>query len=259
MSDASRHLDARSWKALRDKSPEEVAYFSTHLSQPCEVCEAFLERSDEDDAFGVESLADEALGSMSTPREDAVGWARLRRRLGTPRRAWLAGALAVAAAAVVAIAVLPPLASKEHEDRSWRLKGVAPMSLELTAVARLPDGTLHAVTEDALLPPEAVVLVRYRASEVSDAMLVLESPEGPAQMLGGYTLEAGTHDLKEAGELAGVSLAGEHGPRVLVLAAWPRGPRSAAERDTALTQSRVPEEAAQARLRLRVEPGYVAP
>ncbi|QSQ13447.1 hypothetical protein [Myxococcus landrumensis] len=260
MSDASRHLDARSWRALREKSPDEVAYFADHLSRPCDVCEAFLENPDAEDALGLDAMTDEALGAMSAPREDAMGWARLRRRMNiAPRRMWLSGAVAVAVAAVVAFAVNPTLLTGAKSDSPWRVKGGAPLSLELTAVARLQDGSLRALTDDSALPSDAVVLVRYHCSEVADALLVLETPEGGAQVLGGYTLEAGTHDLREGGELAGVSLEGERGPRVLVLAAWPHGPHSEAARDAALAQRRVPEEATLARLRLRVEPGYAAP
>ncbi|GEL72362.1 hypothetical protein [Myxococcus virescens] len=259
MSDAGRHLDARNLRALRDKSPDEVAYFADHLSRPCEVCEAFLEGADAEPVFGLDAMADEALGALTPAREDALGWARLRRRLFAPRRVWLSGAVAVAVAAVVTFAVHPELLTGSRTGPSQRLKGGAVMSLELTAVAQLPDGSLRAVTEDAVLPSGAVVLVRYRSSEVADALLVLESPDGPAQMLGVYTLQVGTHDLSEEGELAGVSLEGEQGPRALVLAAWPRSPYSEGARGAALAQRQVPEEATQARLRLRVDPGYVVP
>lgn len=260
MSDAGRHLDAPSWRALQEKSPDEVAYFADHLSRPCDVCEAFLENPGTEDVLGLEAMTDEALGAMAPPREDAMGWARLRRRMNaSPRRMWLSGAVAVAVAAVVAFAVHPALLTGGKDDSPWRVKGGAPLSLELTAVARLPDGSLRAVTEDAALSSDAVVLVRYHSSEVADALLVLESPEGGVQVLGGYTLESGTHDLREGGELAGVTLEGERGPRALVLAAWPHGPHSEAARDAALAQRRVPEEATLARLRLRVEPGYTAP
>ncbi|MCE9667902.1 hypothetical protein LY474_08775 [Myxococcus stipitatus] len=257
MSDAGRHLDARSWKTLKDESPDAVAYFADHLSRDCEVCEAFLEQTGGDDAFGLQAMTDETLGALGPVREDAVGWARLRRRLAPPRRAWLTGAVAVAVAASVAFALRPLPTTSEQAGSSWRLKGGAGSSLEVTAVARLPDGSLHSVTEDAPLPSDAVVLVRYRSNEVADALLALESPGAPTQMLGGYTLVSGTHDLREGGELAGVSLEGEQGPRTLVLVAWPRGPRSAAARDESLASGRVPDEALQARLRLQVMPGYL--
>ncbi|MCP3097271.1 hypothetical protein LZ198_00125 [Myxococcus sp. K15C18031901] len=257
MSDADRHLDARSWKALQDRSPDAVAYFADHLSRDCELCEAFLARTgEEEDSFGLEAMTDETLGALGPLREDAVGWARLRRRMGPPRRAWLTGAVAVAVAASVAFALRPLAPAGEQADTSWQLKGGAGLSLEVTAVARLPDGSLQAVAEDTALPAEAVVLVRYRSNEVADALLALEAPGAPPQMLGSYTLESGTHDLREGGELVGVSLEGEHGPRTLVLVAWPRSPHSLAARDAALARGQVPEDALQARLRLQVMPGY---
>ncbi|GEN05889.1 hypothetical protein SAMN05443572_102991 [Myxococcus fulvus] len=250
MADAGRHLDARSWRELRDKSPDAVAYFADHLSRPCDECETFLEKND--DALGLEAMTDEALGGLAPVREDAVGWARLRKRLGPPRRVWLSGAVAVAVAAVVTFAVHPALLTGEQPGTSVRLKGGAALSLELTALARMPDGSLRPLADGAPLPPEAVVLVRYRASELADALLALESPDGSVQMLGGYALEAGTHDLREDGELAGVSLEGEQGPRTLVLAAWPRGQGSREARDAALARGLVPQEATLARLGLRV-------
>ncbi|GHG72954.1 hypothetical protein [Comamonas sp. JC664] len=257
MSDAGRHLDARSWRALRDKSPDAVAYFADHLSRPCEVCEAFLERADGEDAFGLEAMTDEALGTLAPVREDAVGWARLRKRLGSPRRVWRPGAVAVAmaaAAAMVVFAVHPALLTGEQPGTSVRLKGGGALALELTALARLPDGALRPLTDGASLPPEAVVLIRYRSSELAHALLALESPDGSVQMLGAYTLEAGTHDLREGDALAGVSLEGEHGPKTLVLAAWPRGQGAEEARDAALAQGRVPEGATLSRLGLRVTP-----
>ncbi|MCP3064021.1 hypothetical protein LXT21_35120 [Myxococcus sp. K38C18041901] len=254
MGDANRHLDAHSWRALRDKSPDAVAYFADHLSRPCDACEAFLEKTGDDDTFGLEAMTDEALGSLQPVGEDTVGWARLRRRLGPPRRLWLSGAVAVAVAAGVTFAVHPALLTGEQPGTSVRLKGGAPLSLELTALARMPDGSLRPLTEGAPLPPEAVVLVRYRASEVADALLALESPDGSVQMLGAYSLDAGTHDLRDGGELSGVSLEGERGPRMLVLAAWPRGQGSGEARDAALARGRVPREATLSRLGLRVTP-----
>jgi hypothetical protein len=258
MSDTGRHLDARGWEALRRREPEAVAYFATHLATPCDACERFLAMEPEDDALGLEALADEALGEAAGPaREDAVGWARLRRRLGAPRRAWLAGA-AAAAAAVLALVALPQ-GEVPAPTPSQRIKGTVPLVLELAALAKLPDGQTPPVRDDTVLPPEAVVLLHYHASEAADALLLREAPGLPTQVLGRYALEPGTNPLREGADLAGVSLEGEQGPVTLVLAAWPRGPGSREALERAAEQGAVPPDAVQARLRLRVEPGHAAP
>jgi hypothetical protein len=257
MSDTVRHLDVESWQSLQRREPDTVAYFATHLAGPCETCEAFLAQDFEGDPLGVEALADEALGAaLATPREDAVGWARVRRRLAGPRRAWLAGAVAVAAAAVLAILVRPDAVTPAPYEG---IKGSVPLALELTAAARLPDGEVRAVPEGAVLPPEAVVLLRYHATEAADALLMREAPGAPTQVLGRYALEPGTHDLREGPDLAGVSLEGEQGPLTLVLVAWPRVPGSWDALEQASEQAAIPPNAPQARLRLSVEPGHAGP
>ncbi|MCY1020626.1 hypothetical protein [Pyxidicoccus sp. MSG2] len=263
MGDTVRHLDAEGWRALQRKEPGAVAYFAAHLATPCDVCEDFLAVESEEDAedtLGLDALADEALGELRGPaREDAVGWARLRRRLGTPKRTWLAGAAAVAAMAAVFAISLRPEVLTPQPGSSQRLKGGVSLVLELAAMAQLPTGETPPVTEGTVLPPEAVVLLHYHASEASDALLVREAPGLPTQVLGRYALEPGTHPLREGADLAGVSLEGEHGPVTLVLVAWPKGPGSREAMEQAAEQATVPPEAVQARLRLRVEPGHAAP
>lgn len=265
MSASDRHLDVESAKQLERREPEAVRYFAGHLANPCETCEAFLAREDaEPDAFpGLDALTDEALieASGRPVKEDAVGWARLRRKLGAPQRVWLTGGLgAVAAAVLLALVVRPGIEGPGHvESPSQRIKGTAPLALELTAAARLSDGEVRAVAEDAVLPPEAVVLLRYHASESADALLVREGPGLPPQVLGRYTLTPGTHDLRDGDDLAGVSLEDEHGPVTLVLVAWPQDEQGAAALESVRVSGQVPSDAAQARLRLRVESGHAAP
>lgn len=260
MGDTVRHLDAEGWSALQRKEPEAVKYFAAHLATPCDVCEDFLAAEDarEDDAFGLDALADEALGELPGPaREDAVGWARLRRRLGAPKHKWLAGAAAVAAmAAVLALSLRPEAVTPQQGQH---LKGNVPLVLELAAMAQLPNGQTPPVADGAVLPPEAVVLLTYHASEASDALLVREAPDKPVQVLGRYELEPGTHSLREGTDLAGVSLEGEEGPVTLVLLAWPKGPGSREALEQAAGQGAVPSDVVQARLRLRVEPGHAVP
>ncbi|NBD11777.1 hypothetical protein [Corallococcus silvisoli] len=263
MSGSDRHLDVESLKALQQREPEAVRYFADHLSRPCETCETFLagEDAESGDAFGLDALADEALVETSGRplREDAVGWARVRRKLGGPRRAWLTGALGAAAAVVLALVVRPGTDRPGVAPSSQRTKGSAPLALEVTAAARLPDGEVRAVADGAVLPPEAVVLLRYHASESGDALLVREAPGVPPQVLGRHALTPGTHDLRDGADLAGVSLEDEHGPVTLVLVAWPQGEQGAAALEAVRVSGQVPQDAAQVRLRLRVESGHAAP
>ncbi|RKI01098.1 hypothetical protein D7Y15_36615 [Corallococcus sp. AB030] len=265
MGASDRHLDVESAKQLERREPEAVRYFAEHLSHPCETCEAFLARDDaEPDALpGLNALADEALVAASgrPVRENAVGWARVRRKLRAPQRAWLTGGLgAVAAAILLALVVRPGAGGPGSvEPPSQRIKGTAPLALELTAAARLPDGEVRAVAADAVLPPEAVVLLRYHASESADALLVREAPGVPPQVLGRHALTPGTHDLRDGEDLAGVSLEDERGPVTLVLVAWPHGEQENAALEAVRVSGQVPPDAAQARLRLKVESGHAAP
>lgn len=261
MRETGRHLDAETQRALEQRDPETVRYFAAHLARPCEECEAFLahEEGAPDDAFGLEALADEALGEVAgrPAREDAVGWARVRRRLNAPRRVWLSGGLAAVAAVLLAILVRPGTGAPERPS-TQRLKGGSPLVLEVMAAARLPDGEVRAVPGDAVLPSQAVVLLRYHASESANALLVREAPGVPPQVLGRHALTPGTHDLRDGEDLAGVSLEDEQGPVTLVLVAWPEGSDSAAL-EAVMAGGWVPPDAVQARLRLRVESGHAAP
>ncbi|WP_404364022.1 hypothetical protein ACIHQR_28205 [Corallococcus coralloides] len=265
MGASDRHLDVESAKQLERREPEAVRYFAEHLSRPCETCEAFLARDEaEPDGFpGLDALADEALVAASgrPVREDAVGWARVRRKLGAPQRVWLTGGLgAVAAAVLLALLVRPGTGGPGSvEPPSQRIKGTAPLALELTAAAQMPGGEVRAVSEDAVLPPEAVVVLRYHASESADALLVREAPGMPPQVLGRHVLTPGTHDLRDGEDLAGVSLEDERGPVTLVLVAWPHGEQESPALEAVRVSGQVPPDAAQARLRLRVESGHAAP
>jgi hypothetical protein len=260
------HLDAASWRALQDHEPAAVAYFARHLAKPCEDCEAFLaEASGQDD---LDALADEALvaAAGSPPREDALGWERVRRRaFPSKARTWGAGlgALAAVAAAALVVLVVAPRAGRQVESGgSERVKGGAPRGLELTAAAQLPDGRVLPVAEGQALPPEAVVLLRYHTSEATEAVLVREVPGEAPRVLGRFSLEPGTHDLGDASGLAGVSLEGEAGALALALVALPpgtltggaKGQGTEPEAET-LSQAAGWPGAVAARIHLRVQSG----
>ena len=146
------HLDAERWAALQRRERATVEHFARHLAAPCEPCEAFLAGLGEAGAgdagsAALDALADEALleAGRTAPHEDALGWARLQRRLGEEglaagaarrsRTARVAGVLAVAIAASVVFAVLPAR-MRTHVDAQedgMRIKGAASLALELSA------------------------------------------------------------------------------------------------------------------------------
>jgi hypothetical protein len=258
------HLDAASWHALQNHEPAAVAYFARHLATPCEACEAFLiETSGQDD---LDALADEALvaAAGSPPREDALGWERVRRRaFPSKARTWGAGLGALAAAAALVALVVTTSAGRQGElGSSERVKGSAPRVLEVTAAAQLPDGRVLPVAEGQALPPEAVVLLRYHTSEATEAVLLREVPGEAPRVLGRFSLEPGTHELEEASGLVGVSLEGDSGELTLTLVALPPGPLTGGAKGhdsepeaATLGQAAGWPGAVAARVHLRVEPG----
>lgn len=249
------HLDAASWRALQNHEPEAVAYFARHLAAPCEACEAFLAEAPGQDEL--DALTDEALAAAagSPLREDSLGWERVRRRAFPSRaRRWGAGLgalAAVAAAALVVLVVAPPRGNPVDAGRGERVKGGAPLVLELTAAAQLPGGSVLPVAEGQSLPPEAVVLLRYHVSEASEAVLMREAPGKAPEVLGRFSLAPGTHELEEASGLAGVSLEGDVGELALALVALPPGTLP----DSDLSQAAGWPEAAVARVHFRVQSG----
>ena len=271
---AGPHLDDARWAALQRRERAEVEHFARHLAAPCEPCEAFLARLGEAEggdagSATLDALADEALAEAgrAAPSEDALGWARLQRRLdaeGVLRRGArraravrVAGVLAVAIAASVVFAVLPArMRHAEDTGDGMRIKGAGAVSLELSATARGAAGELSPLGAGAPVGPDAVLLLRYRASDAAEALLVREVPGAAPQVLGRFTLAPGEHALRDEGGLAGVSLAGEVGEVALVLVA-PVPAGGAADLRTLEAARRA--GAAEARLPLRVEPGETAP
>jgi hypothetical protein len=257
------HLDAASWRALENHEPAAVAYFARHLAAPCEACEAFLtEASGQDE---LDALADEALMATAglPPREDALGWERVRRRAFPSRaRTWGVGLGALSAAAVLVLLVAAPRTGREVDLRSSeRVKGGAPLVLELTAAAQLPDGRVLPVAQGQALPPEAVVLLRYHTSEATQAVLLREVPGEAPRALGHFSLEPGTHELAEASGLVGVSLEGEAGALALALVALPPGTlagriedHGSEQKAATLSHAAGWPGAVAARIHLRVEP-----
>lgn len=215
-----KHLDADTLRALASREPEAVAYFREHLAHPCDACEEFLAgRSGTD---GLDGQVDALLLGLAPSREaprDEVGWMRLRRRLRAPSHTgrWVAAATALAAC-LLAVVLVPRLVAPQPSTPAWDgVKGSSRIALELAAVARGADGQLRRLDVGATVPSEDVLLLRYHATEAGSALLFQQVEGGTPELLGSFSLEAGTHDLEGPQGLAGVSLSGEVGAVTLWL------------------------------------------
>jgi hypothetical protein len=221
-----KHLDAQTLSALATRDPEAVAYFREHLASPCDTCEEFLAQHPGPDVL--DGQVDALLLGLAPPREakmDEVGWMRLRKRLRTsahPAR-WM-GVAAALAACLLAVVLVPRLAAPPSRQQPWDgVKGSSRISLELAAVARSSEGQLRRLDHGAAVPSEDVLLLRYHATEAGSALLFQQVGDRQPELLGDFSLEAGTHDLAGPQGLTGVSLAGEEGLVTLWLVAAPAG------------------------------------
>jgi hypothetical protein len=109
-------------------------------------------------------------------------------------------------------------------------------------VARSAEGQLRRLDPGAAVPPEDVLLLRYHATEAGSALLFQQRESGTPELLGSFSLQAGTHDLEGPQGLAGVSLSGEAGAVTLWLVASTAGEElSAEEVQQALVEGRLRE------------------
>jgi hypothetical protein len=227
-----KHLDAQALRALAAKAPEAVAWFREHLASPCDTCEEFL--AQHPDADLLDGRVDALLLGLAPPRQaalDEVGWMRLKRQLRTSAhlKRWMAVAGAVAAC-LLAVVLVPRLVKSPSTGTDWDgVKGSKRISLELAAVARSADGQLRRLDPGALVHAEDVLLLRYHATEAGTALLFQQAGDGAAELLGSFSLEAGTHDLGDPRGLTGISLTGEQGAVTLWLVAAPLGEELIAE------------------------------
>lgn len=224
-----RHLNADAMSALARREPEAVAYFREHLATTCETCEDFLASHAGPDLLDgqVDALL---LGLGPAAKQEAplneMGLARVRRGLKQSRpdaRRWglVAGAIA---ASVLAVVLVPRLrAANPAVDTGtaseWNgVKGPGGnIALELAVVARGADGGLRRLDPESPVDGDDVLLLRYHATEAGTALLFQQRAGQAPELLGRFTLEAGTHDLEGPQGLAGVSLEGESGPVTLWL------------------------------------------
>ncbi|WP_224246333.1 hypothetical protein [Hyalangium gracile] len=220
-----KHLDAHALKALSARDPEAVAYFREHLAAPCDACEEFLVQAPDTDLL--DGQLDSLLLGLAPPRQatlDEVGWMRLKRQLRAPRQlgrwAGVAGALA---ACLLALVFVPRLMAPPSQPAWSGVKGSSRISLELVAAARGADGQLRRLDSGAPVSPDDVLLLRYHSTEAGSALLFQQVDSGAPELLGSFSLEAGTHDLAGPQGLTGVSLSGEQGPVTLWLVASPAG------------------------------------
>jgi hypothetical protein len=211
-----RHLDDRAIRALEAKDAQAVAHFRDHLSRPCAQCEQYLANAPAH-LWWLEAEADRLLhihGALAMPASaDAAGFRSVRRAMRARRMrkalaATLAGAVAIAAALLIVLAV-PRGGAPGSQDLG--IKGQASALLELSAVVVSRSGATSPVSPGGRAHPGDTLVLRYRADQPGVAFLVEESPGGSPKVLGQFALSAGTHDLADSGGVAGVSLEGERG------------------------------------------------
>lgn len=254
-----RHLDTQALRELAARDPQAVAWFREHLARPCEQCETFLMEAEGPGLLG--GQVDWLLLSLAPARQpaavDDVAVARLRRALRRPLRPWLAAAAATALAAGVATLLVPSPGSEPRPAEPWSgTKGVGTLGLELSVVARGPQGQLRRLDPGGSASEQEVVVLRYHATEAGEALLYQQRTGQPPELLGRFALSAGTHELEGPQGLLGLSLQGESGPLSLWLVAFPSGQEPAqAQVRAALANPRGDEGLELERFDLQVEGG----
>jgi len=250
-----RHLDDVALRALEAKDAQAVAHFRAHLAQPCPECEAFLAEAPAR-LWWLEAEADRLLhlhGSLHLSAPDTSGFHAVRRAMRARRMrkalaASLAGALAVAAALVLFVAV--PRPARPYAE----VKGQELGLLELSAVTVSRAGATAPVAPGAPARESDTLVLRYRAERSGPAFLLEAGADGKPRALGEFALSAGTHDLADSGGVSGVSLEGERGEVCLWLVQSP-GPLTAAKAVEAVEQGTAAPGMSVAGFTVRVVPG----
>ncbi len=162
------HLDLARWQDLLSGrlAAGETEVLRSHLAQGCERCEQLIAEAAQDgEPDALDGLVDEALIELGPAAAeqglDELGYARVQRALrGQRARPWIAGLGALAAAAAVALVLLPT------EQASWRFKGGAvalpAAQLELLAVV---DGQPDALARGASVEPGTSLVFRVRLDQ----------------------------------------------------------------------------------------------
>lgn len=211
-----RHLDDAAIRALEAKDAKAVAHFRDHLSAPCAQCEEYLANAPAG-LWWLEAEADRLLhlhGALSLPAaNDTTGFRAVRRAMRARRMrkalvASLAGAMAIAAALVIVLAV--PRAGGPGPGYTG-VKGQESGLLELSAVVVSRSGATSPIGPGGRAHAGDTLVLRYRADQPGLAYLLKAGPDGRPQVLGEFALSAGTHDLSDSGGVSGVSLEGEQG------------------------------------------------
>lgn len=260
-----QHLNASHVEPLLRGDPELSRYFRQHLAQPCEICEQFL--ATEPRLGLLDGSVDLLLQGVAPGEEaelDEVGFARIQRALKPPKRtAWRAVPVmvgALAASLLVVLGVQRLRSAPEVDPAEVGVKGAPRLSLELTAAAALPGERVVRVDQGQTLGADAVLMLRYHASESGTALLLRQREGGEVEALGSFPLLAGTHDLGAQGQVMGIPLADERGEVTFWLWVAPSNQALTAERARAWLQAGTPPSGdAAVRLRVRVEPAGQPP
>ena len=262
-----KHLDDDAMKLLEAGDAAARAHFASHLSAPCEECEAYLMSVERPAMLG--GAADAAL--TTRPADDRApldeeGFARVRRALKPPRlrpispgrriRVAALASLAVAAAAGIAVVAItrPGPDATPFDPGPAGVKGATGLTLELQAAHRSSTASLQRVERGAALPADGALILRYYATDRGGAWLFAQRGNR-VESLGAFNLEPGLHPLRlKNGDIASLPLEGEAGELVLILVGTP-GRMLTLDEARQAVEDRRSTPFASARLELRVEAG----
>ncbi len=170
----------------------------------------------------------------STRRSTRLRFARLSRALKPgPKSRWAAAGGALLALAAAILLVVNVARVRPVDDG---VKGGGPAVLvELSAAALAPSGAV-AVSPGARVPADRTLVLRYRASDSGEALLLESRGDDLATVrpLGRFAIAPGVHDLADRGGTEGISLAEERGPYTLWLVVRRGAPVEAGEARAAI-------------------------
>lgn len=208
---AMEHLDAASWKALREH-PETQERLLAHLADGCEVCDAFLSSHLDE----LDGEVDRVLLSLAPPPAaplDELGWMKLRRRLSGPvgpTRRWAVG---VGLAAAVTVALGAVLLGPRGPKMAWDgIKGSSRgPNLQVAAAVKQGDNAFVRLDDGARLGKDAVLVFRADSSVEGPARIYLQRGSTTPVEIGETEVRFGAHEIRTDTGLLGVSLGGEKG------------------------------------------------
>ena len=212
-----RHLDDLLYQQLLGKGDSVSAELREHLRSDCEVCAAYLAARTHADAF--DGRVDSALlprraGPVAAGELEHV-LARLERR---PSVRLIGLAVAAMALAVVGVGTRMMGRARAPLDDSG-IKGDAPITVSTSLAIVGADGRVRAGSPGERVAATDAVSLRLDLSREARISVVRMDAQGAEVVLSNEATPAGNRDLRRAGQLVGIPMAGLTGEqRVQVVA-----------------------------------------